>query len=52
MTEQMPPPKKHGPIWRFMFEKPPDWDKPANRISRWVSAIVLGLGLLWIRSRY
>jgi hypothetical protein len=38
--------------WARLNAKPANWDEPGARTSRLVMAIILGLGLMWIRSRH
>lgn len=45
-------PAKKPSWWTRLNTKPANWDKPAARLSRWITAIILGLGLMWVRSHH
>jgi hypothetical protein len=38
--------------WQRLNAKPANWDEPEARASRWIMAIIMGLSLMWIRSRH
>lgn len=45
-----PPPKLNA--WQKLNAKPPGWDSPGAWVGRMIVAVIMGLGLLWVRSRH